>query len=57
MSLNLSLACGAKSLFYSLCKEDEIILIDRTTLAGLTNAHKDLLAAKWLCGTASLDDV
>jgi hypothetical protein len=57
MCLNLSLTCGTKSLFHSLSEKDKIILIDRAPLASLANAHKDLLTAKGLCRSRTLDDI
>jgi hypothetical protein len=51
------LTCRAKGLFYSLGQQDQIIFIDRTSLASLTDTDQYLFAAKWLCGPASLNDV
>jgi hypothetical protein len=47
LSFDFSLAGGAKGLFYSLGQENQIIFIYWATLARLTNAHKNFLAAKW----------
>jgi hypothetical protein len=43
--------------FYPLSQQGKIIVIDRTPLAGLTNAGHNFLAAKGFGGTRSLNNV
>jgi hypothetical protein len=57
MSFNLSLASAAQSLLHALGQKNKIVFIYRTALACLTDAHEDLLTAKWLGRTASLNNV
>jgi hypothetical protein len=56
LSFNLCLACGAKSFLNALGQERQIIVIDWSVLACLTDAVNDLLATKWFGCATSFDD-
>jgi hypothetical protein len=57
LSLDLCLTAAAKVLFYALGKQNQIVLIYWTPLAGFTDTNQDLLAAERLCRPASLNNV